>query len=258
MTHVSTSPQTGRSYGLHALTMDLSAYLLSIVIGSALWATAFPSVGLWGSHVAQLSAALLLLRVAGLGAGFRVGKPGRARAIGLTLVAGLPFCVIGMTEKLISARWAMVHAPEQVSAFLSELRTISGFGLFVQAAYFLILIPVAEEVAFRGYFHARLRSALPGSFRLGRLRLTRGAVASGALFSAFHMVNWVFGKQAPSLWLCLVGHAGQFAFGVAAAYLYDETGSLWPPTVIHSVVNALTQLTVPLFLLMLARSGIPG
>lgn len=80
--------------------------------------------------------------------------------------------------------------------------------------------PIAEETFFRGFAFAGLRRRLP---------LWAAAVISGILFGLPHYTG-------PDS----VGVVPQLAvFGIVLAWLYERTGSLWPPIFLHMVNNAL-------------------
>lgn len=78
--------------------------------------------------------------------------------------------------------------------------------------------PLAEESFFRGFVFGGLRS---------KLSLWPAAIVSGLVFGAIH---------APSGPTTVVPLA---LLGVALAFLYDHTGSLWPPIMLHMFNNAL-------------------
>ncbi len=88
--------------------------------------------------------------------------------------------------------------------------------VFVVAA---ILAPIVEEIVFRGFLFAGLRQ---------RYHLGVAAVVSGAIFGGIHLQPFAF----PVL----------FLLGVLLALLYDRTGSLWAPILMHFCINALAVL----------------
>jgi len=96
------------------------------------------------------------------------------------------------------------------------------------AAGLLICVaaPLSEELFFRGFAFAGLRSGL--SF-------IPAAVISGGVWGLFHLSS---GTN-----LVVVLQLG--LFGVVLAWLYERTGSLWPPIALHAFNNviAFTLLT---------------
>jgi membrane protease YdiL (CAAX protease family) len=89
------------------------------------------------------------------------------------------------------------------------------------ATVFLICVaaPVTEETLFRGLFFGALRTRAPFWVAGG---------ASGLLFGAVHLASGD------------VAVAGLLAFfGVILAWLYERTGSLGPPILLHMVNNAI-------------------
>lgn len=89
------------------------------------------------------------------------------------------------------------------------------------AAIFLIVIaaPITEETLFRGLFFGALRTRAPFWVAAG---------ASGLLFGAVHLTT---GDVAVAGLLTL--------FGVILAWLYERTGSLGPPILLHMANNAI-------------------
>lgn len=89
------------------------------------------------------------------------------------------------------------------------------------AAIFLIVIaaPITEETLFRGLFFGALRTRAPFWVAAG---------ASGLLFGAVHLTT---GDVAVAGLLTL--------FGVILAWLYEQTGSLGPPILLHMANNAI-------------------
>ena len=82
----------------------------------------------------------------------------------------------------------------------------------------VLLAPVAEELFFRGFLFAGLRT---------RWSLWPAAITSGLIFGLVH---------APTGITTVVPLA---ALGFALCWLYDRTGSLWPCVIAHMINNAL-------------------
>ena len=80
------------------------------------------------------------------------------------------------------------------------------------------LAPIAEELFFRGFVFSGLRS---------RMTMLPAAIISGLVFGLVH---------APTGITTVVPLA---ALGAVLAWLYDKTGSLWPPVIAHVLNNAL-------------------
>ena len=86
-----------------------------------------------------------------------------------------------------------------------------------------VVAPVTEELFFRGFVFAGLRSRWP---------LWPSAVVVGLIFGLVH---------APTGLTAVVPLAG---LGVALCWLYNRTGSLWPCVTAHVVNNSLALLVV--------------
>jgi len=91
------------------------------------------------------------------------------------------------------------------------------------------VVPVFEEMLFRGLFQTMLRSFLSNfKFRISNLRCRQSAwlsiVINSVLFAAIH-TN--------------VGHwPALFALSMCLGYAYEKSGSLFRPIFIHSLFNA--------------------
>jgi membrane protease YdiL (CAAX protease family) len=87
----------------------------------------------------------------------------------------------------------------------------------------VLLAPVAEELFFRGFLFAGLRT---------RWSLWPAALTSGLIFGLVH---------APTGITTVVPLA---ALGIALCWLYDRTGSLWPCVIAHMINNGLALAVV--------------
>jgi uncharacterized protein len=80
--------------------------------------------------------------------------------------------------------------------------------------------PLTEEIFFRGFMFAGLRRRLP---------FFAAAAISAGVWGLFHYT----GPGTLGVVLQLA------AFGVILSWLYERTGSLWPPIAVHAVNNAI-------------------
>jgi membrane protease YdiL (CAAX protease family)/uncharacterized RDD family membrane protein YckC len=114
---------------------------------------------------------------------------------------------------------AVVLQPEQEDIG-KELGVCNpGIGIAIAAVLsIVVLAPVAEEVFFRGFFFAGLRS---------RWSLWPSALLSGAIFGLVHA------PTGPTAAIPLAG------LGVGLAWLYNKTGSIYPSMLAHFLNNAI-------------------
>ncbi len=96
-----------------------------------------------------------------------------------------------------------------------------------------LAVPMAEEVFFRGVVYRWLRD---------RWGVAVGAIVSGLIFGVAHF------EPATVVPAALLG--------VALALVYERSGSLWPPILIHVLNNALA--LVLLYVLVALGVPIPG
>lgn len=132
---------------------------------------------------------------------------------------GLVAAAMGIQVAVTIAFSVLFFTPEQDT--LVEDVDFNETTLTALATVFLIVIaaPITEETLFRGLFFGALRTRAPFWVAAG---------ASGILFGAVHLAS---GDAAVAGLLAL--------FGVILAWLYERTGSLGPPILLHMVNNSI-------------------
>jgi hypothetical protein len=132
---------------------------------------------------------------------------------------GWTFVVLGAYYAGAIAFSAIVIQPKQEDIG-KELGVCNpGVGIAIAAVIaIVVLAPFAEEMFFRGFFFAGLRT---------RWSVWPSAVVSGAVFGLVHA------PTGPTAAIPLAG------LGVGLAWLYDKTGSIWPCMLAHFLNNSL-------------------
>ncbi|HEX2436072.1 MAG TPA: CPBP family glutamic-type intramembrane protease [Solirubrobacterales bacterium] len=141
-----------------------------------------------------------------------------ASALGITALAYVAYIVF-------AAVWYALVQPEQEDV-TRELGFDEG-GLAAVIAGFLIVAvaPLSEEIFFRGFMYGGLRRRLP---------VWVAAVISGVVFGLVHYTG-------PDS----IGVVPQLAvLGILLAWLYERTGSLWPPILLHLLNNSLALVVI--------------
>lgn len=202
---------------LAAVTAIILGLLLSLPFLIALAPPEGEEFGTAATVIAQLCTGFGFLAVplwlalrAGGGLGAALSRLGFRRfsssAIGWIAVAGVGYFAF------VVAYASLIMEPEQED--IAER-----FGsLPLQIFLIVIVASVAEEICFRGMLFGGLRR------RLGRVP---AALAAAAVFGVLHATTGV--STVPPL----------IAFGFVLALLYEKTGSLWPPIILHALNNSL-------------------
>jgi membrane protease YdiL (CAAX protease family) len=133
--------------------------------------------------------------------------------MGLGLVAAWAFLVDRMG-------WEALRPSQKTKDLIGD-----GADLWLTFAVVAVVAPFCEEVFFRGFAYAGLRRSV-GMFL--------GALLSAALFGIFHVDPAVF--------------VPVFIFGIVLAWVYIQTGSIWPSMLAHALNNAVV--------LAIAASGV--
>ena len=128
---------------------------------------------------------------------------------------GWIFAAIGAYLVFAALYVAVFGEPEQED--IAE-----GFGaLPVQILLIVIAAPISEELCFRGMLFGGLRERWP---------MWAAAVLSGLIFGALHALTGL--TAVPPL----------IFFGVVLALLYEKTGSILPPIILHLLNNSVALL----------------
>ena len=133
-------------------------------------------------------------------------------------VAAIATYGILISLALVVARYSEAGGTDLIPA-VTNLAPNSVAGFIAVLAFGAVAVPIAEEFLFRGVLFRWLRDGWG---------LYPGLVGSALVFAAVHI---------------LLGTSGAlqiFLIGLALAYLYDITGSLWPSMVCHGVNNGIS------------------
>lgn len=131
---------------------------------------------------------------------FRVGTA--AKWIGIGIVSYLAFSIV----------WSVVIGTPEQDDIAGNFGPVGW-----QILLIVVLAPVAEEICFRGMLFSGLRNRLP---------MWAAALGAGAIFGALHYSTGV--SAVPVL----------IVLGAIFAVVYEKTGSIWPPIIMHVANNA--------------------
>ena len=134
-------------------------------------------------------------------------------ALGLAAVAYIAYIVF-------AAVYSLLVQPEQEDLTKDLGFDDGGVGPIIAGFLIVALAPLSEEIFFRGFMYGGLRRRLP---------VWGAAAISGLVFGLLHYTG-------PDS----IGVVPQLAvLGVLLAWLYERTGSLWPPIMLHVVNNGI-------------------
>ncbi len=201
------------------------AFFLVVVIVEAGIVSAFDSdiSSLGARLVLQGMLALTLILTALMFAGPRLRELAPVAVVGLRRPLRKPYGSMAIAYFgyiAIALLLAALLQPEQ-----EDVTRDLGFGegvLGSTAAALLIVVaaPISEEMFFRGFLFAGVRSSAP---------FIVAAVISSGIWGLFHYTG-------PDSWGVVLQLA---VFGVALSWLYERTGSIWPTIGVHALNNAI-------------------
>ena len=206
--------------------MELEQSGLSLTV--ILWSNVAAVAGLW---------LFFRLRRRRLCREIRLVRPDRRTAVYTALIGLTAPAVIALATELIPFTPEQLAALEANSAYLE-----TGETPVLLALVSVLAAPVAEEVVYRGLVYSRLRRALP---------VWLSMILSAAVFASGH----------PGI----VWFVSAFLAGLLLAWVYERTGSLAAPILVHMLNNAslgypgwLAIACVPVFVWALVRVSGPG
>lgn len=204
--------------GLGALLF--AALISTLIIGTVAGDPAFDGLGTKLAAQAMLAAALAGAALLAAG-GWR--ETAELAALGLVKARRNPVWAA------IGAFIAYAAAAAAVSALLHPQQEDvtrelgAGEGALGDVASFILVViaaPVSEEIFFRGFMFAGIRSRAP---------FWPAAVISAMVWGAFHYTGAGSGPVVLQLTM----------FGLVLAWLYERTGSIRPTIAVHLINNAL-------------------
>jgi uncharacterized protein len=213
-----------RAWGPGRVAGGIGALLLTTVFEVGVVSAFDPDLDSVAARlVTQALLAVTLVGIAFVVAAGRGGGIASTRALGLRRPLRSPIGIAAATYLgyivIALAYSALVHPhQEDVTRDLGFGHGV--FGAVAAGVLIVVAAPFSEEVFFRGFIFGGLR---------GRLSFPVAAVFSGVIFGLFHFTG-----------LGSIAVIPQLAFlGFALAWLYEETGSIYPPMAVHAVNNAL-------------------
>ena len=160
----------------------------------------------------------------------RVAPPRMPQVVYL-MVATL--CAVVIVDQIYLITQQFYPAPDQYAESLDELRPTTGLSFAVLFLGLCVLVPLAEEMVFRGYVQQIFTR---------HMGAVAGFLLAGLIFGAIH----------------LNGHllVSISFFGVFLSFIFYATGNLTYTIIAHSLFNtvALLQLT---FIPQTAEEGLP-
>jgi membrane protease YdiL (CAAX protease family) len=200
-----------------------AVFLVLVAVEAAIVAAFDPEIETLEARLALQGVLAITL----LGVAFVAANPGAGVATGAEL--GLRRPIHPAIKASLIAYFGYIGCALVIAALIrpeqEDVTRELGFGEggiadVVVPLLIIVAAPLSEEVFFRGFIFAGLRRGTP--FALA------GAISAG-IWGLFHYT----GTDSWGVVLQLT------VFGIALAWLYERTGSLWPPIAVHAINNAL-------------------
>lgn len=236
--------------GIFCLFIVLSVFVIPMIalIGLVLWSGEF-SKSAWGLDVPTEGwiNVISILVTAAILFGYFFSLPQRTRlsvwrqsgwnGLVRNLMVGIvvwPVCypiVVAIDQVMsILVQWLQLPVAHHEQLAVGALKKILDFPWLVAALTFLIvfIVPVIEEMLFRGFLQTWLKSAL------GR---NRAILVASLLFASFHF-SWSQGFDNLELLLSL------FVLSCFLGYVYERQQSLWASIGLHATFNGVSVVAI--------------
>jgi len=213
-----------RAWGPGRVAAGIGALLLTTIFEVGVVSAFDPNLdSLAARLVTQAMLAVTLVGIAFAVAGGKGGGVASSQALGLRRPLRSPFGMAAaayLGYVVIALVYSSIVHPHQEDVTRDLGFGDSAFGTIAAGALIVVAAPISEEIFFRGFIFGGLRH---------RLSFPVAAVLSGVIFGLFHFTGADSVGVVPQLAL----------FGFALAWLYEETGSIYPTIAVHAVNNAL-------------------
>ena len=210
------------NWGINRVLIGIFVAVGAVLIGVGIVSAFDPDLESEGASLA--AQAVVALSLIGVAVGFAraSGASGPLASLGLRRAGwaaiGLAFAV-WFAYVIVAAQIAPLLQPDQQDVTRDLGVDESTVGLILAGFLIVVAAPLSEEIFFRGFMFAGLRRAIS---------LWPAAAISAAFWGLLHLSGGNFGVAVQLT-----------IFGLLLAWLYEHTGSLWPPIVAHAFNNAL-------------------
>jgi membrane protease YdiL (CAAX protease family) len=145
---------------------------------------------------------------------------GLGSSLGTTMGAFVGAAIAYFSYIVAAAFYSSLLHPEQKDITRDLGFGDGGFGTVAAALLIVVAAPLSEEIFFRGFIFGGLRH---------RFRFLPAALISAAIFGVFHYTGAGSAAVVPQLAL----------LGFALAWVYEQTGSIYPTMAIHIANNLI-------------------
>ncbi|HET8709363.1 MAG TPA: CPBP family intramembrane glutamic endopeptidase [Candidatus Saccharimonadales bacterium] len=143
--------------------------------------------------------------------------------IGVGIVAAVPYYLLYLAVVVVVSAFVPALNVNQTQEIGFE-HSKGAMELAVTFIALVLLPPLVEELAMRGFLYSGLRKAFP--------KVLSALIVSG-IFGAAHLAE---GGAAGPLW---IGALDTFILSLVLVYLREKTGNLWAGITLHGVKNGI-------------------
>ena len=147
-------------------------------------------------------------------------------------IATAGFLVYWAVNMLISIAITL-YWPEFTNANDANLAAISGECYWIFFACTVLLVPLTEEVLFRGVLFGSVYKLSPAL----------AYIFSALIFSAIHVVPYI-GSEGFTLTAALISLVQYLPPSLCLAWVYEKSGSIFTPALVHCAVNLIGVLAM--------------
>ena len=140
--------------------------------------------------------------------------------------------MIYWASNILVSIFTAVIMPRYSNANNDTIQTMSEFNFPLMLLNTVILVPITEEVMYRGILFGTL----------DRTNRWLAYIASVLVFSAIHVVGYI-GSDTSLTWIA-ISLLQYIPASICLAWTYAETDSIFTPTLIHATINLVAMLSM--------------
>ena len=132
----------------------------------------------------------------------------------------------------LAVTWALMQfVPGFANTNDGEIALLMKENYPLTAAVVLLLAPISEELVYRGLIFGSLHSH------------SRAAayILSSVVFASIHVLGYLGSQDLLQLGLCFLQY---IPAGLTLAWVYDRTGTIWAPVLLHMTINQTSILSL--------------
>lgn len=140
--------------------------------------------------------------------------------VGMAIIAYIPYMILLIIVMAIISNFTNIDLNQKQQIGFENAKT--GIDLFFTFLSLVVIVPLSEEIMFRGFLFSSMRS---------KYNFWISVIITSIIFGLAHLQ---LGSDAPPLWSVAID---TFLLSSILCYLAEKRKSIWPSVFLHSIKN---------------------